>query len=118
MLVVFFDLFSDPELPDARAWQTFFAEHAARPFTVLGVNAGPMDGRGLAERMAKFGATWRNVLVQSLQDELLARWLVKRFPTTVVVDAEGVLRGRDLAWSELRPLLERLVDEAESRKPR
>lgn len=118
VLVVFFDLFSDPELPDARAWQTFLAEHAGRPFTVLGVNAGPMDARGLAERMAKFGATWRNALVQSLQDELLARWLVKRFPTTVVVDADGVLRGRDLAWSELRPLLERLVVEAESRRPR
>lgn len=115
VLVVFFNLFADPELADARAWQEFQRAHAAEPFTILGVNAGPMDANGLVQRLARQGATWRNLLVPNLQDELLARWQVKRYPTTVVVDADGVLRGRDRAWSELEPLLQRLVGEAAAR---
>jgi hypothetical protein len=44
--------------------------------------------------------------------------MVRRYPTTIVIDAQGRIRGRDLEWSAARELLESLVAEAEAHPPR
>ncbi|MFO1009147.1 MAG: TlpA disulfide reductase family protein [Planctomycetota bacterium] len=114
VLLVFYSLFTDRGFDEAGAWQEFAARNAARPFSVLGVNPGTASADGLYRKYAKYGISWRTLLPFADSDDILRRYMVREFPTTIVIDAEGKLRGRDLPWSETTKLLETCIAEAEA----
>lgn len=115
VLLAFFNMFVEQGLDDQSSWREFQAQNLARPFNVVGVNAGPMERQKFYDRAAKLGLSFRTALLYRSSEENTERWAIKRFPTTVAIDADGVIRGRDLPWPEMRALLEKLVAEAEAK---
>ena len=61
-----------------------------------------------------FVVTWRTSPVDNSHD-IVSVYGVRRWPTTVLVDAEGVIRARSLAWEEMLAMTEKLVAEAEAK---
>ncbi len=115
VLLAFFNMFVEQGLDDQRSWREFQAQNLSRPFNVVGVNVGPMERQTFYDRSAKIGLSFRTALLYRSSEENTDRWAIKRFPTTVAIDADGVIRGRDLPWPEMRALLEKLVAEAEAK---
>ncbi len=88
-----------------------------RPFSLLVVRVGTAVAKKIEEYHASYGVPLRSVVIDMRDHPLLKQWMVRRFPTTYVIDAEGTIRGRDLPWDEARALVEKLVAEAEAKKP-
>lgn len=118
VLLAFYNLFLDQGFADVPAWRDFQSRNALRPFTMLGVNSGPADAESFYSKAAKLGISWRTGMLYRNADDVLQAWHVKSYPTVVVIDADGVIRGRDLPWEETRALLQELIGKAEARKPR
>ncbi len=85
---------------------------AARPFSLVGVNTDSTTAIEYHDRAAKLGIKWRSALV-SISDPVMDGWEVRRYPTTILIDKDGIIRARDLAWGEMVTLTEKLVAEAE-----
>jgi thiol-disulfide isomerase/thioredoxin len=86
-----------------------------RPFSVLGVDIDSPAAENFQRDSARYGQTWRTALVFTVQDPLVHTYLARKFPLTLVIDAAGVIRGRNLAWNESVALVEKLVAETESK---
>lgn len=118
VLLSWFNMFIGQGLDDQRSWREFQSANLSRPFHVVGVNAGPMDRQGFYDRAARLGISFRTALLYRNVEANTQRWAVKRFPTTIAIDADGVIRGRDLPWPEMKALLEKLIAEAEAKQPK
>jgi peroxiredoxin len=87
-------------------------DYKGRPLTVLGVAADPPDR--LREFLKDHPVPWPNIADpdRSLSEE----WGIKSYPSVILVDQRGVIRG---VWrggiipNELRAEIARLVDRAE-----
>jgi len=86
-----------------------------RPFSVLGVDIDSPATENFQRDAARYGQTWRTALVFTVQDPLVHTYLARKFPTTLVIDAAGVIRGRNLSWNESVALVEKLIAETESK---
>lgn len=115
VLLAFYDMFLGKGLDDVATWASFQRERGKRPFSIVGVNAGAMDPEGYLRRATALGITWRSGLLYRTSDPILDAWMVKRYPTLVVVDAKGVIRGRDLSWAETAKLVDDLLAETEKK---
>jgi hypothetical protein len=97
-------------VPDERSLVETFEK---RPFAIVGVNVDdPADD--LARRTREAGISWRSFADGGPRGPITERWEVTAFPTSFLVDHEGVVRGVDLAGEELRREIERLLVEAEA----
>jgi hypothetical protein len=88
-----------------------------RPFAMLGVNC---DEEKETVQQASFrqNLTWRNWWNGGPQGPLTARYDIKRFPTTLVLDANGVVRFRGSPQDPaMEQSVERLVKETERERP-
>lgn len=90
-------------LPDARS---LVQRLANEPFSLLGVNSDGDPGT-LRERLEREGVSWRQALDGDTNGPIATRWNVKSWPTLVLLDANGVIRSRDLPRDEAR--LEALI---------
>ncbi|MFN0242512.1 MAG: TlpA disulfide reductase family protein [Planctomycetota bacterium] len=88
---------------------------AGRPFVVVGGAIGTNAPRRIQEHMAKFGTEFRAFLLQSSTHSIVKNWKVRGFPTTFLIDANGIIRARDLEWDEMVSLAEFYVAEAEQK---
>lgn len=88
---------------------------AGRPFVLVGGAIGTNAPRRIQEHMAKFGADFRAFLLQSSTHSIVKNWKVRGFPTTFLIDADGIIRARDLDWDEMVSLAEFYVAEAEKK---
>jgi hypothetical protein len=86
-----------------------------RPFVLMGVNC---DGElETIQRVSlRDHLTWRNWWNGGREGPLTARYGVTGFPTTLVIDPEGVIRYRGREGPSLEQAIETLVQQAERRR--
>ena len=54
---------------------------------------------------------WPNYWDRSMRGEISRRWLIKRWPSTFLIDSKGIIRHKDLTGKELdKALIEMLKD--------
>jgi hypothetical protein len=85
-----------------------------RPFVVVGVNGDESNDKALAAQ-AKHRISWRSFAADEngRRSAIPAMWNVEAWPTTYVIDHEGVIRHRNLRGFDLDQPLAHLVAEAQ-----
>jgi len=87
-------------------------KYEGRPFVIIGVNS-DRDREKLKERMAEENITWRSFWAGSTQGAIPTKWNVSGWPTIYVIDAEGIIRAKNVRGKQLEEWIEKLVTEAE-----
>jgi peroxiredoxin len=85
-----------------------------RPFVYLSVVADE-EPRTVDEAIAKGDITWR-CWYDGMDGPIARRWNIRGWPTTFLVDAEGIIRHRDSPVDQLPDLVEELVRKVEQRE--
>jgi len=67
----------------------------AEPFVLIGVNSDG-DAAKVREIMEREGITWRQAVDGRPPSPWARAWYVNSWPTSYLIDAEGVIRARDL----------------------
>lgn len=89
---------------------------AKRPFAIIGVNS-DRDREDLKKAMTKEQITWRSFWNGgSTEGPISQAWRVYSWPTIFVLDAQGVIRYRDVREGTLDRVVDELLKEAESKK--
>ena len=57
-------------------------------------------------------------MLYTASDPIHDVYQVRKFPATILIDAQGVIRARDLSWDQMVELADRLVAEAEKTAPK
>ncbi len=78
------------------------------PFAMIGINSDP-DRSVLLKRLDKDGITWRQALEESPFGGIPSRWNVRLWPSIYVLDAEGVIRYRNVHGGALDDAVDRLL---------
>ena len=87
-----------------------------KPFALLGINS-DTDREKLKEILADDNITWRSWWDGgSTGGPIATQWNVAGWPTTYVLDDQGVIRAKELGGSALDRLVDGLVREAEGRE--
>ena len=89
-------------------------KYASRPFAIVGINSdtSPEKLRGV---MAGKSLTWSSFFDNgSTGGPIASKWGVRGWPTIYVLDAEGVIRAKNVRGPELEEWIDRLVEEAET----
>jgi peroxiredoxin len=89
-----------------------------RPFSLLGVDVDSPHPQNYQEEAGRHGVTWRTVLVFTPKDALVQNYMVRSYPTCLVIDSEGVIRSRNAPWDETVKLVDKLVAEAAAKSPK
>ena len=85
-----------------------------KPFVLLGFNGD--DDRETASRVAqREGMNWRSWWDRGRHATIIRRWNVVGWPTTYVLDAQGVIRYKDVRGQELDEATDALIKEIEER---
>jgi len=81
-----------------------------QPFALIGINSdGPADK--LKDILKKNEITWRQAVDESTSGPLATKWNVSGWPTIYVIDAQGVIRYRDVRDQEMEDAVVKLLDE-------
>jgi peroxiredoxin len=79
-----------------------------KPFALLGINSDPKDR--LRQAIKKENITWRSWWDGGATGGPIARaWYVRSWPTTYVLDAEGVIRYRNVREHEMDEAVDTLL---------
>ena len=90
----------------------------SKPFILLGINSDPNKAK-LKEVLKKEQITWRSWWDGgSTYGPIASKWNVTGWPTVYVLDAEGVIRYRDVHDKELDEAVDKLLQEMESERPK
>jgi peroxiredoxin len=112
VLVLFFWTLNLPGNEEEFAFVRQLVEgHQGQPLAVLGIGCQLMDRKQYRQRAAELGITWRSALLQKQQNHVAAQLGIWDFPQLVVVDAEGVIRGRGLSQEANAALVAQLLEE-------
>lgn len=83
---------------------------AAQSFALLGVLAdGPTERARFA--LAELGVTWRNAIDGGTSGPWASTWNVRGWPTTYVLDTQGVIRFKDLHGEHLESAVQALLSQ-------
>jgi hypothetical protein len=97
--------------PHERSLVKKFADN---PFVLLGVNS-DSDRDDLKPVLAKEEITWRSWWDGgSTNGPIATKWNVSGWPTIYLIDAEGIIRHKNVRGNELDAALAALVAEAEA----
>jgi hypothetical protein len=88
------------------------------PLVLVGILRGAACGFVLPESIRDRRKVWRWIQVDGDKDPLWTDYYAMRATGIVVIDPEGVIRGRDLSWKETVELVGKLVADAESKRPK
>ncbi|MAF67172.1 MAG: hypothetical protein CMJ84_16135 [Planctomycetes bacterium] len=83
-------------------------------FAILGINT-DADEDEYREQIEEYGVTWRNSWQGSTDGPLCELWQVRAYPTVFVLDADGVVRARDLRGAALGAKVDELLAELKAR---
>lgn len=86
--------------------------YSDRPFALIGVNS-DAPGDALNERVAQAGINWRSFADETPRGPIATDWGVSAWPTTFLIDHEGVVYARDLGGARLEDAIEELLALAE-----
>ncbi len=78
-----------------------------KPFTLLGINSDP-DRSVLKKRFEEKQITWPNICEGS-GSAISKQYNIRGYPTTFVLDHEGIIRHRDPHDAELERAVEELL---------
>ena len=82
---------------------------ADKPFALLGVNS-DKDLEGLKKRLIDEKMTWRHWFDGGgTAGPIATAWNVSGWPTTYVIDAEGIIRFKDLRDEDAERAIEKLL---------
>ena len=81
---------------------------AGKPFALIGVNSDEKRDE-LKERLVKEEMTWRHFWDRSTEGPIAKAWNVHGWPTTYVIDQDGVIRYRDLRDEDAEKAIEALL---------
>lgn len=114
VVVTFWATWCGPCMAQIPAERDLVREMEGRPFALIGVNGDPKR-EGLKEVVEKEEMTWPSFWDGS--GKIAKAWDVKRWPTTYVLDANGVVRFKNLGGVPLQQAVARLLEEAEQKRP-
>lgn len=82
-----------------------------KPFVLLGVNSDP-DREALKRTLLDEGITWRSWWDEGRIDgPIHTTWQVLERPTIHILDAEGVIRYKNVAAKEMEKAIDQLLEE-------
>ncbi len=83
------------------------------PFALLGINS---DGTAeeLKKILAEQSITWRQAVDGDTSGPWATRWNVQGWPTIFVLDAQGVIRFRDVRGEKMEEAILELLKEAKA----
>ena len=81
-----------------------------KPFILLGINS-DSDLDQLKKRMAEEHITWPCWWDKSTDGPISTAWNVRRWPTTYVLDAKGVIREKDVRDESMEAAVDKLLKE-------
>jgi hypothetical protein len=84
---------------------------SGRPFVILGVNTDDRDAYEKGQR--QLPVPWRSFADGSTNGPICRRWCVGGFPSSWLMDHEGVIRHRNLSGAALEKAVRELVTAAE-----
>ena len=88
---------------------------ADKPFTIIGVNSDQDIGRKDLDHIRNVvkekSLTWRSFQNTSPEEKISTTWNVKGWPTTYLIDKDGVIRYKNLRGDSLDEALEELMAE-------
>jgi hypothetical protein len=91
--------------------RSLVAKLADKPFALVGVNS-DKDRDALKKRLDDEKMTWRHWFDGgSTGGPIATAWNVSGWPTTYVIDAQGVIRFKDLRNQEAEEAIEKLLAE-------
>jgi hypothetical protein len=86
-----------------------------RSFALIGINSdGGRDA--LTKILKENGISWRNAVDGDTSGPIATRWNVHGWPTIYILDAQGLIRFRDLRDKQMEEAVETLLREAEKGK--
>jgi hypothetical protein len=85
------------------------------PFALLGINSDG-DVETVKKILAEQGITWRQAIDGDTDGPWASRWNVRGWPTIYVIDANGVIRYRDVRDKEMEDAVMTLLAEAKGAK--
>ena len=86
-----------------------------KPFALIGVD-GDDDRDMAAKTMAKESMTWPSIWNGGQHGGVVAKFGVRSWPTLYLIDAQGVIRYRNIVRETLDKAVDKLVAEAEAAK--
>ena len=88
-----------------------------KPFAIIGVNSDEDRGK-LKETIKEENITWRSFWNDGGTDgPISTEWNVQGWPTIYVIDADGIIRHKNLRGDALEKAIDALVKKAEEKKP-
>ena len=87
------------------------ARLADEPFALLGINSDP-DREALKETLKTEPITWRSWWDETIDGSIHTQWQITLRPSIHVLDAEGVIRFKDLTGDDLDAAVDALLQEA------
>ena len=110
VVLIDFFTFSSTECDERiRAEARLLAEREGKDLVILGVCIDSLVGPSFDLRAEEHGVTWPCISDLAVRTQLALRWHVRRFPTAMVLDREGVIVHRNGSWDETRAALEGLL---------
>jgi peroxiredoxin len=88
---------------------------AGQPFALIGVNSDPKRDE-LKERLAKEEITWRHFWDKTTSGPIAKAWNIHGWPTTFVIDQDGIIRHRDLRDADAEKAIEELLAKLPAKK--
>lgn len=90
--------------------------HKDDPFAIVGINT-DKDKDDYRKQYEEFGMTWNSIFDGSTKGPVSTAWGVSYFPTVYVLDAKGVIRGKDLRGEALDAMVAKLLAEMKAAEP-
>jgi hypothetical protein len=84
-----------------------------KPFTILGVSVSNSTDE-LRDFLKRTPLPWPNI-AENQPSPLADDWRIRFFPTFYVIDAEGVVRYREIDADEIEPAINDLLKEMEKK---
>lgn len=89
--------------------EQFVAAAGQDALRVVGVNCDRVTKRTLTEQSLKLGWRWPTAVTQTAEHSQVQAWQVRRWPTLVLIDRDGIVRARDLPHDEMLALAKELA---------
>lgn len=85
---------------------------ADKPFALIGVNTDPREVYD--QQVEPHGVTWRSFMEGSTSGPIATKWNVSGYPTIYIIDADGVIRYKDLRDQAMEDAVMELLAEMET----